>query len=42
MERITIEGVEYVVIDREDGSKLTIQASSSNPEYLALTTETEE
>jgi hypothetical protein len=32
----------YVVIDREDGSKLTIEATDTNPEYVALTTTTEE
>lgn len=32
----------YVVISREDGSKLTIEATDTNSEYVALTTTTEE
>ena len=32
---------EYVVIEREDGSKLTIEASDRNPEYVALTSNEE-
>ncbi len=32
----------YIVIKREDGSKLTIEATDTNAEYVALTTTTEE
>lgn len=47
MEKLTItdpsgETRNYVVITREDGSKLTIEATDTNPEYVALTTTTEE
>jgi hypothetical protein len=42
MEQLTItqpsgETRNYVVITREDGSKLTIEATDTNPEYVALT-----
>jgi hypothetical protein len=36
METLTIDNVNYVVITRADGSKLTIEANESNPEYAAL------
>lgn len=47
MEELIIEmpdgtKTKYVVIEREDGSKLTIQATDTNPEYVALTKTTEE
>lgn len=42
METLIIENTTYVVITREDGSKLTIEATDTNPEYVALTTTTEE
>jgi len=42
METIKIGNTTYVVITRDDGSKLTIEASDSNPEYLALIETTEE
>jgi hypothetical protein len=47
MEQLTItdaagETRNYVVITREDGSKLTIEATDTNAEYVALTTTTEE
>ena len=32
----------FVVITREDGSKLTIEANESNPEYAALIAPREE
>jgi hypothetical protein len=47
MEELQITDVDgtvrnYVVISREDGSKLTIEATDTNPEYVALTTTMEE
>ena len=42
METIKIADTTYVVITRDDGSKLTIEASNSNREYVALMETTEE
>lgn len=42
METLVIGDTTYVVISREDGSKLTIEATESNPEYAALTATREE
>jgi hypothetical protein len=42
METLVIGDTTYVVITREDGSKLTIEANESNPEYAALTAPREE
>ncbi len=36
METLVIENITYVVITRDDGSKLTIEAVKSNSEYAAL------
>ena len=36
METLIIGDTTYVVITRADGSKLTIEANKSNPEYAAL------
>jgi hypothetical protein len=42
METLVIEDTTYVVITREDGSILTIEANESNPEYAALIAPREE
>jgi hypothetical protein len=42
METLVIGDTTYVVITREDGSKLTIEANESNPEYAALIAPREE
>jgi chemotaxis response regulator CheB len=39
---VTNETRVYVVITREDGSKLTIEATETNPEFVAITTEMKE
>ena len=36
METIIVQDITYIVITREDGSKLTFEANESNPEYAAL------
>jgi hypothetical protein len=46
METLTIEQpdgttTDYVVIERADGSKLTIEVNESNPEYVALLSDKE-
>jgi hypothetical protein len=42
METLVIGDTTYVVITREDGSILTIEANESNPEYAALIATREE
>lgn len=42
METLVIGDTTYVVITREDGSKLTVEAVESNPEYAALIAPREE
>lgn len=39
MEKITIEGKDFMVIEREDGSRQTVEINPANPEYAKLMAE---
>lgn len=39
MEKITIDGIDFMVIEREDGSRLTVEINPNNPEYAKLMAE---
>jgi SOS-response transcriptional repressor LexA len=39
MEKIQIEGIDFIVIEREDGSKQTIELNPANPEYAKMMAE---
>ena len=39
MNKITVSGVDYLVIEREDGSRLTVEINPNNPEYAKLMAE---
>lgn len=39
MTKITVSGIDYLVIEREDGSHLTIEINPDNPEYVKLMAE---
>jgi len=36
MEKINIDGKDFMVITREDGSRQTIEINPANPEYAAM------
>jgi hypothetical protein len=36
MEKITIEGTDFIVIERADGSRQTVEINPENPEYAKL------
>lgn len=39
MDKININGIDFIVIEREDGSKQTIELNPENPEYAKLMAE---
>jgi hypothetical protein len=36
MEKVNIEGVDFLVIERADGSRQTVEINPANPEYAKL------
>jgi len=36
METININGINFIIITRPDGSKLSVEANENNPEYAYL------
>jgi hypothetical protein len=39
MEKININGIDFLVIEREDGSRQTVEINPANPEYAKLMAE---
>jgi hypothetical protein len=39
MNKITVNGIDYLVIEREDGSQLTVEINPNNPEYAKMMAE---
>lgn len=36
MEKINIEGIDFIIITRDDGSRQSIEINPANPEYAAM------
>lgn len=39
MEKITIDGKDFIIITRDDGSRQSIEINPENPEYAAMMAE---
>jgi hypothetical protein len=39
MDKITINGIDFLVIEREDGSRLTVEINPNNDEYAKMMAE---
>lgn len=39
MEKLTIDGKEFIIITRDDGSRQSVEINPNNPEYAAMMAE---
>jgi hypothetical protein len=39
MNKITVNGIDYLVIEREDGSRITVEINPENEEYAKMMAE---